>query len=443
MCKKIIGATSTEGKEAAQIQLCAKKYQEDWIYTTLKNLENPSNSIPPSIKNSCCVDIALVPKLNGAQLCYCRSTEPKTESNINNSILCAVAPTVAFMSRSQMKFKWRSSARNKKTCKQASHTIQAAPPHKPQTHKSWLCRASFKTNTLSCSSPVIFFKSLVPIPPCIPSVLLAFHFQSRMRLRRNMAACSDSDSCQLFMIWQPCFPRANYDSTKILLKSPPGKIPFPDRAGANQEISHPKNDIENTWKYRHYRETTDITWFQHISTDTPEIAGGFANWTSLEIVSWAPPCLAEQSHDLSAPGVEASSSDDRNLFSIEVDRNLKRKEKQTKVKHWTCETMPDQYRSYSNVLPFRCAFGLGFTFLILLILFDPFCLLFSNRFERLFWLARDSHGWGARTSLERTKVPEPTSQRSRAQATTSSSQRHHSTANKQKNWNMVQHIKTY
>jgi hypothetical protein len=51
-----------------------------------------------------------------------------------------------------------------------------------------------------------------------------------------------------------------------------------------------------------------------------------------------------------------------------VDRNLKRKEKQTKVKHWTCETMPDQYRSYSNVLPFRCAFGLGFTFLILLIL---------------------------------------------------------------------------
>ena len=131
MCKKIIGATSTEGKEAAQIQLCAKKYQEDWIYTTLKNLENPSNSIPPSIKNSCCVDIALVPKLNGAQLCYFRSTEPKTESNIIQFFVQRLRLWPSWAVR-----KWSSNEGPRQgTRRRASLQVIRYKPHRRTSHK--------------------------------------------------------------------------------------------------------------------------------------------------------------------------------------------------------------------------------------------------------------------------------------------------------------------
>ena len=84
------------------------------------------------------------------------------------------------------------------------------------------------------------------------------------------------------------------------------------------------------------------------------------------------------------------------------------------VKHWTCQTMPDQYRSYSNALPFWCALGLGFIYSVYIYifiysvyiyiyiyythLFGPFLILFvCSCFPTvLCWAREPGPAWNAR-----------------------------------------------
>ena len=194
-----------------------------------------------------------------------------------------MAPTVAFMSRSQMKFKWRSSV-DKKTCKPYNTNRTAAQAK--NTHSKFL----------RILGPYSILHS--KRPPCVSlpeSHAPAEEQGSSFLWLRFLAFKAGQWNYSWFD--KHVFPE-QIMVRLILLESPPDKIPYPDSPGAHQEISHPKNHIENRLKYRNYRGTTDITWFQ----PTPQsLQRSLEVLSTVEQVPWPPTLCASPSKAMTSP----------------------------------------------------------------------------------------------------------------------------------------------